>query len=100
MCLKSLDDDSSNFKNLKELGCASKFVFLQKKKGHDNQPKNGGFLATPQEIEIIPSMMLKSNRYEDLSLDLRKERRIKEIHFQIARDEILSFLKCSKAFKT
>ena len=68
--------------------------------GHDNQPKNGGFLATPQEIEIIPSMMLKSNRYEDLSLDLRKERRIKETHFQIARDEILSFLKCSKALKT
>ena len=32
-------------------------------------------------------MMLKSNRFEELSLDLGKARRIKETHFHIERDE-------------
>ncbi len=44
-------------------------------------------------------MMLKSNGYREISLDLSKERRIQETHFQIEEGETLFFFKSSNPHK-
>lgn len=56
----------------------------------------GGCLVTHQEIQIIPSIILKQNVYEKESLYSKKELRIKETTSKIEREETFSFLKSSK----